>query len=373
MRLVILKRKKELKHAAYMMSAVSLVIGVLIYVAIICFFGVNPVDALANIARAFTTPSIVKDLFILSFFGYALLVSFKASVWNIGGEGQFYIAMIPGIVFTLYLFNPEGGFGAPSILALPLSIIGGMVLAAAWAASAGVIKAYFQIDEVPVTIIMNYIVYYTVNYLVWGPLKGKRTYGYLRTDEIPETFRLNVRLPALVSSDPLLNFLYSLARQVSYYIAILAGAIGVAVFVWWLFKYTKLGLYIRIMGSNPNYLAASGVDVKALTVATMSLSGALIGLLGSLYLFTELGRLPYELERQTAGYGYLAVLVAWLSALDLRLVPLSAYVVSALRNAGVAIQVAGLGGNEQTLILIGSVLLVYALLRFLVEFEVKLK
>lgn len=96
---------------------------------------------------------------------------------------------------------------------------------------------------------------------------------------------------------------------------------------------------------NPNYLATSGVDVKAFTVATIALSGALVGLIGSLYLFTELGRLPYELERQTAGYGYLAVLVAWLSTLDLKLVPLSAYVVSALRNAGIAIQVAGLGGK----------------------------
>jgi len=128
-----------------------------------------------------------------------------------------------------------------------------------------------------------------------------------------------------------------------------------------------------VMGSNPRYLQASGVSVRSLIVIVMAISGALIGFAGSLYLFTELGRLPYELERQTAGYGYLAVLVAWLSSLDPRLVPLSAYVVAVLRNAGIAVQLAGLGGVEQTLMLIGSILLVYSLSRFLIEYEVRIQ
>lgn len=373
MRLVVLKRRKELRYAAFLVSAVSLVLGVLLYATIMSLFGVSLPDSLTCIARSFVTPSVVKDLFTLSMLGYALLVSFKASIWNIGGEGQFYIAMVPGVIFTLYLFNPESSASIPSTLPVALSVVAGASIAAAWAALAGAIRAYFKIDEVPVTIIMNYVIYYAVNYLVWGPLKGRRTYGYLRTDEIPEAYRLNVRIHVHGASDPLAGFFLSLARQTAYYSALLAGAIVVALLVWWLLKYTKLGLYITIMGSNPDYLAASGVDTRVLTIAALSLSGALTGFAGCLYLFAELGRLPYELERQTAGYGYLAVLVVWLSSLDPRLVPLSAYVVSALRNAGISIQVAGLGGNEQTLILIGSVLLIYALSRFLVEYEVRLQ
>ncbi|MCC6050223.1 MAG: hypothetical protein LM580_05930 [Thermofilum sp.] len=373
MKMVVLRRKKELKYGALVVSGLSLLLGLLIYVAIIGFFGVNPLDALTSIARAFVTPTVVKDLLVLSMLGYALLIAFKASLWNIGGEGQFYISMLPGIVFTLYLFNPEQGAAIPPFAVVLLSVIGGSLLAAAWAALAGAIKAYLQIDEVPVTVIMNYVVYYLLNFLVWGPLKGKRTFGYLRTDEIPGVYRLNVRLPMLYTSDPALSFLYSIARQVAYYSSFLMGAFLAAVFVWWVFRFTKLGLYVRIMGSNPNYLRATGVNTRALAVATMALSGAMVGLAGSLYLLTELGRLPYELERQTAGYGYLAVLVAWLSLLDYRLVPLSAYIVSALRNAGTTIQVAGLGGVEQTLILIGSVLLVYSLTRFLIEYEVKVE
>lgn len=373
MRFVVLRRKRELKHGALVVSTLSLLLGLLIYVTIISFFGVNPLDALASIARAFVTPTVVKDLLLLSMLGYALLIAFKASLWNIGGEGQFYISMLPGITLTLYLFNPEQGVTTPPLVVVLLSVIGGCLLAAAWAALAGAIRAYLQIDEVPVTVIMNYVIYYSINFLVWGPLKGKKTFGYLRTDEIPEVYRLNVRLAMLRVEDPALSFLYSVARQVAYYCSFLAGAVLAAIFVWWVFKYTKLGLYIRVMGSNPNYLCATGVNVKALTVVTMALSGALIGFAGSLYLLTELGRLPYELERQTAGYGYLAVLVTWLSMLDHKLIPLSAYIVSALRNAGTTIQVAGLGGVEQTLTLIGSVLLVYSLLRFLIEYEVKVK
>jgi hypothetical protein len=86
MKMVVLRRKKELKYGALVVSGLSLLLGLLIYVAIIGFFGVNPLDALTSIARAFVTPTVVKDLLVLSMLGYALLVAFKASLWNIGGR-----------------------------------------------------------------------------------------------------------------------------------------------------------------------------------------------------------------------------------------------------------------------------------------------
>jgi len=373
MRILVLRRKREQRYAALAVPALSLALGLLIYAAILCALGASLLGTLASVAGAFASPAVIKDLLVLSILGYALLVPFRASIWNIGGEGQFYVAMLPGILLTLFVFNPEGGTQVPPAVVLLLSVAGGAALAAAWAALAGAIRAHLQIDEVPVTIIMNYIAYYLINYLVWGPLRGRRTYGYLRTDEVPEVYRMNVRLPPLSADNPALALLLPFVRQVAYYLALLLGAISAAAFVWWFFKYTKLGLYVRVMGSNPRYLQASGVSVRSLIVIVMVISGALIGFAGSLYLFTELGRLPYELERQTAGYGYLAVLVAWLSSLDPRLVPLSAYVVAVLRNAGIAVQLAGLGGVEQTLMLIGSVLLVYSLSRFLIEYEVRIQ
>jgi simple sugar transport system permease protein len=370
-RLVVIRRKTPLRYPIWFNTLVSALLGVVVYLTIMTLSGSNPVYVLVNIARSFISPSIVKDFFILTAMGCALLVAFRAALWNIGGEGQFYMAMLPGAVLTLFIFNPQYNPAPPPLVILLVAILG-MIMGAAWALLAALFRAYLGIDEVPVTLILNYIAYYTINYLVYGPLKGRYTYGYLRTDEIPEVYRTNIRVQLAPRGVPLEATLLSLIIQLAYYLALLVLAIVIYVFTWWFFKYCKLGLYVKVHGSNPGYLQAQGINVKHVTLLAMAISGALIGLTGSVYLLSELGRIPYELERQTAGYGYLAILVAWLSLLDLKMIPLSAYLVSSLRNAGIAIQVAGLGGVEQTYLLIGSVLLTYSITRFLVDYEVKI-
>ncbi|MGB9816734.1 MAG: ABC transporter permease [Desulfurococcaceae archaeon] len=374
MKITILKRKKELKYGAVIASLLSILFGITIYLVIIGLFGVNLVEAINILGKSFISPTIMKDFLIIYVMGCGLLLSFKASLWNIGGEGQFYIAMIPGIVITLLLFNPEtSSTTVPAFIVVLLVIITGSVVGAVWAAVAGTLKAFMNIDEVPVTLILNYIAYYLVNHLVSGPLKGKKTYGYLRTDEIPGIYRLNIILPITRTGNQFEEAVYSFLTQVSYYIALLVTAIAISVFTWWLFKYTKLGLYIKIMGSNPEYLYATGVNTKMLTLLIMALSGSIIGLSGSLYLLVEWGRIPYGIQSHTPGYGYLAILASWLSMLDHRLLPVSAYLVAGLRNTGLSIKIAGLGDTEQTLIILGSVLLGYSITRFIADYEVKIR
>jgi simple sugar transport system permease protein len=374
MKIAILKRKKELKYGAVIASLLSILFGITIYLVIIGLFGVNLVEAINILGKSFISPTIMKDFLIIYVMGCGLLLSFKASLWNIGGEGQFYIAMIPGIVITLLLFNPEtSSTTVPAFIVVLLVIITGSVVGAVWAAVAGTLKAFMNIDEVPVTLILNYIAYYLVNHLVSGPLKGKKTYGYLRTDEIPGIYRLNIILPITRTGNQFEEAVYSFLTQVSYYIALLVTAIAISVFTWWLFKYTKQGLYIKIMGSNPEYLYATGVNTKMLTLLIMALSGSIIGLSGSLYLLVEWGRIPYGIQSHTPGYGYLAILASWLSMLDHRLLPVSAYLVAGLRNTGLSIKIAGLGDTEQTLIILGSVLLGYSITRFIADYEVKIR
>lgn len=367
-----LKRKIVPKYYTWISTVASLTLGILVYLIITLLAGINPLEVLVNIARSFISPSIVKDFFVLIAMGCALLISFRAALWNIGGEGQFYIAMIPGVLLTLFIFNPRYN-PASAPLVILLVALTGAIMGALWALIAALFRAYLKIDEVPVTLILNYIAYYIVNYLVFGPFKGRYVYGYLRTDEIPEIYRLNVRIYLPMRGDPLQVALQGLTVQLAYYIALLILAVVVYAFTWWFFKYCRLGLYTKIHGSNPSYLQAMGVSVNHTILLAMTISGALIGLTGSMYLLSELGRIPYEIERQTAGYGYLAILVSWLSLLDLKMIPFSAYIVSALRNAGIALQVAGLGGVEQSLLLIGAILLTYSITRFLVEYEVRVE
>jgi simple sugar transport system permease protein len=370
LRFIVLRRKTIPRYHTWISTAISLILGILVYLFITILVGRSPLEVLVNIARSFISPSIVKDFFVLIAMGCALLISFKAALWNIGGEGQFYIATIPGILLTLFIFNPRHN-PAPAPLVILLVALTGTIMGAFWAFIAALFRAYLKIDEVPVTLILNYVAYYILNYLIFGPFKGRYVYGYLRTDEIPEIYRLNVRVHLPMRGDPLQVALQNLTVQLAYYIALLVLAVLIYVFTWWFFKHCRIGLYTKIHGSNPSYLQAVGVSVNHIILLTMTISGALIGLTGSIYLLSELGRIPYEIERQTAGYGYLAILVSWLSLLDLKMIPFSAYIVSALRNAGIALQVAGLGGVEQSLLLIGAILLTYSITRFLVEYEVR--
>ncbi|MEM1638903.1 MAG: ABC transporter permease [Desulfurococcaceae archaeon] len=372
MRIVILRRKKEIKYNAIISSCISVLFGIAIYLFILWLFNVNLVDAIVILGGSFISPTIVKDFLIICLIGCGLIISFKASIWNIGGEGQFYVAMIPGIILTLIVFNPEeSNAGIPSVLVIILVIITGALAGAAWATIAGVLKAYMRVDEVPVTLILNYIAYYLLNYLVSGPLKGKKTYGYLRTDEIPGLYRLNIVLSTPQATSSFEGALYGFMTQVAYYLAVLIAVILVFTFIMWMFKYTKLGLYIKILGANPDYLLTSGANVKVLTLCAMALSGSIVGLTGSLYLLVEWGRIPYGIQSHTPGYGYQAILASWLSMLDYRFLPVSAYLVAGLRNTGLSIKIAGLGDTEQSLIILGSFLLAYSITRFISDYEVK--
>jgi simple sugar transport system permease protein len=142
-------------------------------------------------------------------------------------------------------------------------------------------------------------------------------------------------------------------------------------------------LRIKILGSNPDYLVSLGYDVRKTMVLTFMLSGAIAGLTAALYYHGSLYRIEYPLEYNTASYGYLAILVAWLSMLDVYLVPLSAYIVSAVilgsqrvsslpsvREAFIRLQ---LGGAEMAfkLLMFGSILLAYSILRFIQDYELK--
>ena len=90
-----------------------------------------------------------------------------------------------GIMATAYIALFAGLSSMP-ILAKIIIVILSAILGAPWATIAGGLRAYLSIDEVPVTLIMNYIAYYILNYLVRGPWKGKETYGYIRTDLLPQ-------------------------------------------------------------------------------------------------------------------------------------------------------------------------------------------
>ncbi len=373
LKFIILKRKKPLKGGKPIISLYSIVLGVILFSLILQATSKNFLDVLRVILMSFTSPSIVLDVLALTMLGYALLLSFKAATWNIGAEGQFFVAMIP-LIYLLIVKYPE--FPLPGLMVALATLLAG-IMGASWAMLAGLIKAHTGVNEVPITLILNYVAYYIVNYLVYYPFRGRHVYGYTRTDELPKHYTLNVYLklssPTPESSPlyPVLRWAYDITYQLTYYVYWLVVAIATALVVWFILSKTTLGLRLRALGHNPDFLLASGINVKKYYVIALAASGFFVGITSAMYLLSYAKRLSYPIEAQTAGYGYLAILVAWLSLLELKYIPVMAYVVGALRNAGIALQITGLGGIEQSLLIIGTVLFSYSILSFLSEYEIK--
>lgn len=379
-RIILIKRKKPLKYQRALTASLSLITGILLFTTTIAFIGISPLITLRTIASTFFSFSIIKDVIMLSLLGYALLIAFRGSLWNIGAEGQLHIAYLAVCYVTLILFFT--GERVPlyqSLFVIALSLIVAVIAGALWGALAGLIKAYTGVDEVPVTLILNYIAYFIGNILVMGPMRGKEVYGYARTDQVPEAYRINFNIILPATANPILLYI----RELIIYSVWLLFLVIIAIATWWLFNHTTLGLRVKILGSNPDYLIAAGIDIKKLTVKAFALSGGVVGLAAALYILGYLTRLEYPLEAQTYGYGYLAILVTWLSALDIALVPLSAYIVASLINAGqtleslpevkAVLESAGLTGVTISfrLLMFGSVLITYSILRFISEYELK--
>lgn len=379
-----LKRRNPLRYSKAVTIGLSLTLGIVLFTSVAWAIGVNPIIVLETIATSFIFPGVVKEFLVLTLLGYALLLAFKASLWNIGAEGQFHFALLFSVYITLILFYTTSVVSPLySIAVILLSIVAAIIAGALWGFLAGFIKAYLGVDEVPLTLILNYIVYYVGNILVLGPFQGKSVYGYKRTDVLPNAYRVNVIIWFQNTGNPVLDVAIGYLRELITYCVWVFATIIVALIIRWLLNSTIIGLGIRVLGSNPDYLLSLGYNVKKLIILTFTLSGALVGFTASLYFHGYLYRLEYPLEVNTGLYGYLAILVAWLSLLDLTLIPVSAYIVASLMAGSqrlvtipevkLALEAAGFQGAELSfrLLMFGSILLMFGITRFIQDYEIR--
>ncbi|MEM4482203.1 MAG: ABC transporter permease, partial [Desulfurococcaceae archaeon] len=170
MKIVISKRKRPIRGGKGTISALSVVLGILLFTLILSIVGGDFVKSITLIISSFTSPAIIMDMLVLTMLGYALLLSFKASIWNVGAEGQFFIGTIPVVYLLIVVFRDPPILPGALIL---VAIVFAALLSGLWGALVGVIKAYTGLDEVPLALILNYVAYHIIDYLVYNPFRGK--------------------------------------------------------------------------------------------------------------------------------------------------------------------------------------------------------
>lgn len=293
--------------------------AVLILAAVLSLTGYDAGLALTALAHgafgsrdAFLSATLVRAIpLILT--GLAVAVAFRAGIWNIGAEGQLLAGATAAAAIGLAL--PAAA--QQPWLALPAVIAGGAVAGALWAGIAAWLKRRFNVLEVISTIMLNFLAAYGVAYLVRGPLQ-EPSHIYPQTPTLP----LAAHLPRLVPQARLH--------------AGLAIALVAALIAWWVIGYTAPGFRLRAAGANPFAAASAGlIDVQRTTTGAFLWSGALAGVAGAV----EVTGVTYALyENISPGYGYTAIAVALLAALDPLAVVAVGILFGALEAGGTAMQ-----------------------------------
>ena len=206
--------------------------------------------------------------------GLAVVIAFRAGVWNIGGEGQFIAGAIAAFVAAR--------------LGVVVAILASMLAGALWASIASLLRAWRNAPEVLTTILLNFIGIELLGYCVNGPLQEA-------SGKYPQSEAVAASLPQLGEI------------HIGVALAVIAATAS-----WWLIYRTKEGLRLRATGFNPSAAHYAGINVNAQIARAMAISGGVAGLAGGIELLGVTHRL---FERFAAGYGYSGIAVALLAQL----------------------------------------------------------
>ncbi|MBI2880519.1 MAG: ABC transporter permease [Candidatus Tectomicrobia bacterium] len=276
-------------HAAFQILSplLAVVFALLMGGAIIGAIGINPLGAYAALWNgAFGTPAgfglAITRTIPLLFVGLSVSLAFRCGLFNIGGEGQLYMGALASTALAIYL--PE----MPWVLHFPIVLAGSFLMGGGWGAVAGWVRGRFGLNEIITTIMLNYIAFWTVSYLVHGPMLDRASY-YPWSAQVPGSTRF-----------PILH------EPTGIHIGIvlaLAAALGVYIFLW----HTRGGFEIRATGAGVSTARFVGINVPRSTVLAMFLAGGLSGLAGT----AEIHGVQFRLsDFFSPGYGFTGIAVA---------------------------------------------------------------
>lgn len=265
--------------------------------------------------------------------GLACTVAFKMRLWNIGAEGQFYAGAFGASLVVLVPLVPEG---SPKAVVLGAMLLMGMLGGAIWAFIPGVLKAYYQINEIITTLMLNYVAILWNNYWIFGKWSEG---GFQMTP----MFDRAAWLPRLADYAQEVSVFSGITLHLGVIFALIA-----AVIIWWVLQRSRWGYEIALIGDNPEAARYAGINLARNIILVLMLSGALAGLAG----MSEVSGVVHRLqERISPGYGFTGIIVAWLAKLNPFAVIIVSILFGALILAGREIQPSGLSQLLQGVIL----------------------
>jgi ABC-type uncharacterized transport system permease subunit len=279
----------------------------------------------------------------LALCGLGVAVAFRMQLWNIGAEGQFYM----GAVFATYvpLHYPD----LPAYIMLPVMMLAGVIGGGLWGLLAGWLKSKWLVSELISTLMMNYIAILWADYLVYGAWKDPNGHNFPLSAPFPKA----ALLPTFGDTRVHFGIIFVVILAVILYIV---------------FKKSKWGYETLVIGSNATAARYIGINIKKQILLVMFISGAIAGFAGMVEVSGIVGKLQPGIS---PGYGYTAIIVAWLGRLHPAAIIIVAFLFAIIQVGGFMIQTMGIPSATATM-LQGAILFFVVGSDILTNYEIKL-
>jgi len=337
MRIELVKRKE---HSG-VMALLSPVIAVgLTLIAAALIFTLTGKDPALGLYKFFIEPltdtwslqEIVVKATPLVLIACGLAVCYLSNNWNIGAEGQFVFGAICGSFLPILI--PDFANGAT----LPLMLVFGALGGAAWGLIPALLKTRFNTNEILTSLMLVYVAGLLLDYLVRGPWRDPGGYNF------PESLIFSDAATLPVIGDGRMSISAPIAVLVVVVLAVVLAK-------------TLKGFEIRVMGESPRAGSFAGFSSKRLTIFAFALAGALAGLAGTMEVSGSLNQL---LPTISPGYGFTAIIVAFLGRLNPIGILIAGFVLALSYIGGEAVQ-ASMGVSDKIASVIQGLLLFFVL------------
>ena len=290
----------------------GLTAGALLFVCL----GVDPVKAYSEVIKGalgsgYGLSEIVVKATPITLTALGGLVCYRMGLWNIGAEGQLCLGAIATAGVVRYLFIDN------SVVMFFLMLTAAAAAGGLWCMAAGFLKERWNVNETIVTLMLNYVAINLSEYFIYGPWKDPMSMGFPFTVTFPEAARFWTFFNTRIHGG-------------------LFIALGAAVLLHIVLKYSKWGYEIAVTGQNPRGARYAGINIGRNILVVTFVGGAIAGLAG----MSEMAGLYGRMVRGfSMGYGYTGILVAWLARLSPLYVPLVAFLMGVLLVGGDTLQV----------------------------------
>lgn len=295
MRVELIKRPQQSAVFAAVSPLLALVLTLIAGFVIFTALGKPPLAALYTyfvepLSQVWQLHELAIKAAPLIMIAVGLSVCFRSNNWNIGAEGQFIFGGIAGSLIPILM--P----GFQNVLTLPLMLLFGFIGGAAFGAIPALLKTKFNTNEILTSLMLVYVAQLFLDWLARGVFRDPNGNNFPGSIRFPPAARLG-------EIDP--------SQGGAHWGIVLA--IAAAIIVWLMMHYLMKGFEVKVLGGSPRAGRFAGFSTGKMVFFAFLLSGGLAGLAGISEVSGAIGQLR---ETISPGYGFAAIIVAFLGRLN---------------------------------------------------------